>query len=138
MPSARHHSFGDSAIPWKDIVSYFRGLGENVASLLPMAELAKQLADSGYAADGLHGNTSMHTLMISQSRDITGNPHLRIEWNDREQEFRFTYEDGSLKPWRRVCHRSEVFEVLERFLVKRARWFRHPSRTNNGLIGPRD
>ena len=132
MPSVRHHSFGDSAIPWNEVVSYFQELAENAASLLPMAELTSQLAESNYAVDGLHGTTSMHTLIVSQSRDIMGNPHLRIQWNDRDQRFRFTYEDGSLQPWERTCDRSEAFEVLERFLVKRARWFHYSEEQSTG------
>jgi len=111
-------------------VSYFQDLSENAKSLLPMAELAKRLAESDYATEGLHGNTSMYTLKISQSRDITGNPYLRIQWDDLDQRFRFIYEDGSLEPWNRVCRQSEVFEVLERFLTKRARWFSHPEEQN--------
>ena len=88
-----------------------------------MAALAEDIAGSAFATEGLYGVTSMHDLRISQSRDIFGNPNLSIHWDIKNQQFEFTYEDGSLKPWSRVCGRSEVFSVFERFLTKRARWF---------------
>lgn len=123
MPSSRHYSYGHSAIPWKHIATYFRQRAETLESFEPMAALAEAIAASEFATEGLHGLTSMYDLHISQSRDICGNPHLRIHWDSKNQQFEFTYEDGTQKPWNRVCERSEVFDVLERFLTKRARWF---------------
>jgi len=123
MPSSRHYSYGDSARPWQDIASYFRQLADTHKRLQPMAALAEAIAESEFATEGLYGLTSMHDLHLSQSRDICGNPHLRIRWDTENQLFEFIYEDGTLKPWNRVCGRSEGFEVLGRFLTKRARWF---------------
>ena len=123
MPSSRHYSYGQSARPWKNIATYFRELADTHERLQPMAALAEAIAESIFATEGLHGLTSMYDLHMSQSRDICGNPHLRIHWDIKNQQFEFTYEDGTLKPWNRVCERSEVFDVLERFLTKRARWF---------------
>ncbi len=132
MPSVRHHSFGDSAKPWPDIARYFGELAENAEALRPMAALAQELAQSDYARAGMYGSTSMYDLIIAQSRDIFGNPNLRIRYEMDKERFQFTYEDGSLKPWSRVCEVPEVLTVLKRFLMKRARWFRQPVAEPNG------
>jgi hypothetical protein len=88
-----------------------------------MASLVAAIAESEFATEGLYGLTSMNELHMSQSRDICGNPHLRIRWDFENEQFEFIYEDGTLKPWNCVCERTKGFEVLERFLTKRARWF---------------
>ncbi len=80
----------------------------------------------------MYGTTSMYDLIIAQSRDIFGNPNLRIRYEMDKERFQFTYEDGSLKPWSRVCEVPEVLTVLKRFLMKRARWFRQPVAEPNG------
>ncbi len=97
-----------------------------------MAALARDLAQSEFARLGLHGATSMYDLLVAQSRDIFGNPNLRIHYEINEERFHLTYEDGSLKPWTRVCGNSDVLNVLKRFLTKRARWFRQPAAEPNG------
>lgn len=133
MPSTRHYSFGNSAKPWPDIALYFSKLAKTAEAFRPMASLAQELAQSEFAIAGMHGSTSMHDLLISQSQDIFGNPNLRIHYEVKEERFQLTYEDGSLKPWTRVCANSEVLNVLNRFLIKRARWFRKPvAEPNNG------
>ena len=90
-----------------------------------MAKLAQSLSTSPYPDAGLHAMPFMlHDLKISRARDITGNPHLNIHWDDENREFQFTYEDGSPSPWSRTCKEEDALEVIDRFLTKRARWVR--------------
>lgn len=113
----------ENGIPWPDIVLSFRNLADSVPEIQSMAQLVQEMFDSDFPSAGLHGCTSMSDLIVGPSRDIFGNPYLRIHYDRNNQEFHFVFEDGTLQPWKRVCQEAEAFDVLIRFMTKRARWF---------------
>ena len=113
-------------INWNDIVEFYREFVEEYDwNIEPFYELVKRLASSEYAA-GLLVSTSHETLYLAQSiSGLNEGPRLRIGYSQKNQEFTFTYESGYIKEkwWHRTASATEGFEVLERFLTKRARWF---------------
>lgn len=115
------------ARPWPEIVEFYRNLVEDHGwSFEPMLELVRRVEASDYAF-GLVAYTSVTTLVISQAEaNFWRGPELRIDFDPSKQEFSLTYrlrlDDAG--PWTRTASADEGFEVLERFLVKRARWFR--------------
>ncbi|MGD1878634.1 MAG: hypothetical protein ACFB13_14190 [Kiloniellaceae bacterium] len=118
------------ARPWPDIVEFYRGLVEDHGwALEPMLALVRRIEVSPYT-NGLVAYTSMISLAIAQSdANFLKGPELRIEFDHLEsKQFTFTYVDraDAKNPWTRKAEADEGFEVLERFLVKRARWFRKP------------
>lgn len=119
------------AVPWPDVVERYRELVEDYGwSLEPMLALARRVEASPYAA-ALVAYTSMIDLVIAQSEaNFWYGPQLRIEFDPwKTKRFTFTYSErlDSRDPWSRTAAADEGFEVLERFLVKRARWFRNPA-----------
>jgi len=125
MPSHKHYTqYTDVSREWSAIVTRYSELARGNPSFAPMAEFVMRLAQSAYVREGLSGTTSMHDLLIAPTTDILRNPHLRISWDPSRREFRLLYEDGSKTPWERTASAEQSFEVLERFLTKRARWYR--------------
>jgi hypothetical protein len=61
--------------------------------------------------------------LLGQSTRVLDNPYLRIAYDFEQRRFELTYFDGSAEPWFRVSEPSDVFEVVQRFLTRRARWF---------------
>jgi hypothetical protein len=127
MPDWKHAQWSTekpSARDWTAIVAFYADLVQDNDVFGSMAELATRIAQSPYAAAGLSALTSMHDLLLGPSKNILSNPHLRISWNCEQQVFRFDYDDGSAAPWTRTASRDEAFAVVERFVVKRVRWYR--------------
>jgi hypothetical protein len=109
---------------WGWIVESFRDTADADERLRPAADLCAWLAASPFAAAGLSGVKSMHDLIVGPDRDVLSNPHLVISFAHDEQIFHLRYEDGSPAPWSRTARPSEIRDVLERFFVKRSRWYR--------------
>jgi hypothetical protein len=74
----------------------------------------------------------MHDLCIGPSECILQNPHLRLSFDFEARTFWLTYVDGSKGPWTRQAAPEDVFEVVTRFLTKRARWFTLPADQSGG------
>ena len=112
---------------WPSIVESYRGLVEDHNwNFQPMLDLVKKIENSPYA-QGTAPMTSMAALYIAQSNSgLNHFPKLRIEYDPENENFAFTYEDGYMKKkwWRRTVSSDEGFELLERFFLKRARWFK--------------
>jgi hypothetical protein len=87
-----------------------------------MERLVSRLHDDGYIQAGLHGTTSMFDLLLGPASDVLNNPHLRV--GPTATDVRLTYEDGSRPAWTVVVTYDELYDRVERVLVKRARWFR--------------
>lgn len=120
--------FGDTSRPWEDIAATFRQYSTDPARD-DLVTFAERVATSPYAAAGLCGMTSHLDLIVGMSREIRDNPHLVIRHDRAAGQFAFEYRDGSAKPWTRLATGAEVYDVFERFLTKRARWFtRTPAR----------
>jgi len=88
-----------------------------------MHRLALLLDDKGYVGAGLLGTTSMFDLLLGISTDLGNFPRLRIQ--PTNTNIRLTYEDGSPEPWSIAVEFSELFDRVERVLLKRARWFQN-------------
>ena len=117
-------SYGDTSRPWVQIDEFHAGIARSNPAFADLAQLAMNIAASPYPAAGLCGMTSMHDLIVGMSRCIRESPHLVIAYDFDSQLFRFSYRDGSAKPWSRSARADEVYAVFERFVTKRARWFR--------------
>jgi hypothetical protein len=72
---------------------------------------------------GLCGATSMHDLCLGPSKMVFQNPHLRIAYDFDVGAFTMIYVNGSIKPWERQASPEHVFEIVSRFLTRRARWY---------------
>jgi hypothetical protein len=114
----------ETARPWADIEARFADLARSNPRFQALADLSHHLAQSGFATAGLCGSTSMHDLVIGPSAYVFQNPHLRIEYDFDASTFQLVYVDGSLTPWERSAAVDEVASVVDRFLTKRARWYR--------------
>ena len=127
------------ARPWPEIVEFYRNLVESHGwSFEPMLELVRRLEASDYAS-GLVAYTSVATLIVSQSEaNFWRGPELRISFAPSKREFAFTYRQrlDDDDPWTRTARADEGFEALERFLVKRARWFRKAASTAQNTPSP--
>jgi hypothetical protein len=112
---------------WSSVVEFYRELVERHAlPLRPMLELVEKISKSAYAA-GLLPDTSMHTLYVAQSESgLSEFPRLRIECTIDGGRLRFTYEDGfnDKKWWHWEVESDRGFAALERFLTKRAQWYK--------------
>ena len=113
---------------WPDIVEFYHALTRDYGwTSEPMVRLVKRIADSGYAS-GLFPYTSLSTLCLAHThRPRQFWEELRITFDPVGRQFHFEYWSHSLVrpgPWRRTCHESEGFAVLERCLLKRLRWFK--------------
>ncbi len=101
-----------------------------------MIELIQKLACSPYAK-GLVARNSLSdvasssnwTLFIAQAEANLGpGPRLEIAFDASKRQFKLKFFEGGFRkePWERTAEADEGFKVLERFLTKRARWFRKP------------
>ena len=122
---------------WSEIAaSYCDEDGRPYEGMLPMIELIQKLASSFYAK-GLVARISLTsssnwTLFIAQAEaNLWPGPRLEIEFDPSKRQFKLKFFEGGFRkePWKRSAEADEVFEVLERFLTKRARWFRKPVET---------
>jgi hypothetical protein len=116
----------DTSLKWLNVIAFYRDLVEEYGwKIEPFYGLVKEIGNSDYAK-GLFPSTSLATLYLTRSEgDSTKMSRLKIEYDQEKQEFHFTYEIGFItsKWWHRSVAANEGFEVLERFLTKRARWF---------------
>lgn len=114
--------------PWAEVVEHY----ERMPHYAPMLELVQQIRS---CSSGFVACTSVMELRIAQSEaNFFVGPELRIGFDSARQEFRFSYLESLLGHagkrkaplWIRTAPTNEGFEVLERFLLKRARWFHKP------------
>lgn len=111
----------NNARDWWQIVEYYARVA-NQPWGAAMHELVLMLQSRGYVAAGLHGTTSMFELLLGRSSDVLNNPHLRIRPGKDFVEL--VYEDGSDPPWSAEVGFTELPDRVQRFLLKRGRWFR--------------
>ena len=125
--------YGDTARSWDDIVAFYERDAQSDPAFSDLATLATRLAASGFPAAGLRALTSMHDLILGPSSRVLDNPHLVISYDFPRSRFRLEYRDGGpVTPWSRTALPGEVYEVVERFLTRRARWFR----VGRGVVQP--
>jgi hypothetical protein len=124
MQGASWPSPGHCSNSWEDILSFFMHRVEANDAFLPLLQLTQAIVSSSYPAAGLFGSTSMHRLLLGRSEDVWGNPHLFIIYDFSEKRFTFIYQDFTRELWTRTCIPEEAWPVLERFLLRRARWFK--------------
>lgn len=116
--------YGDTAQSWESILAFFRDLARRNSAFEDLAAFSEQLAASRFPRAGLRALASMHDLLLGPTSQILDNPHLVVGFDFEKRIFRLEYRDGSPRPWRRTADPAEIGEVVERFLVRRARWFR--------------
>jgi hypothetical protein len=112
--------YPNDARNWADIVEHYASIADTPFGSA-MESLVRRLQAAGYVDAGLHGMTSMFELKLGRSKDVQSNPHLRI--GPAQGDVQLTYEDGSNPAWSVVVTFDELYERVERVLVKRARWF---------------
>jgi hypothetical protein len=118
------HKYDTVPHDWDAIVRSRESLASEDDAFRPLSDLCSWLAGSPFREAGLCAVTSMHDLIVGPSRDVLANPYLVISFDFDLGKFGLLYEDGSSKPWSRTVEVTEIREVLERFFVKRARWYR--------------
>jgi hypothetical protein len=134
--------YGDTAQEWDSVVAFYDGLARENAAFRDIASLAGQLAISEYRVAGLQVLTSMHDLLLGPSKAVLDNPFLRVAFKQSEQHFVLTYEPGGLRMatqgqrWSRTTNPDEAYAVIERFLTRRARWFRQGRARAGKACGP--
>jgi len=114
---------GETSRPWREIEATFAKLAQNNPAFVPLADLARHLANSRFAKAGLCGATSMHDLVIGPSANVFQNPHLRIEYDFDARTFQMIFVDGSPKPWETTVPADKVIDAVDRFLTKHASWY---------------
>jgi hypothetical protein len=129
---------GDVECSWTAIVEFYSDLEVTNPDFRELARLAERLAASPYPRTGLYALTSMHTLIVGPSTRVLDNPHLLVAYNASQRQFSLEYRDGSAHPWKQTASSSEVYQLVERFLLKRARWFRAPPKLSSAPPGNRD
>lgn len=122
--SQKRPSYGNVARSWEDILDSFDQRARENPALLPLLHLTQQIVSSPYPAAGLYGSTSMCNILIGRSADVSANPHLYISYDSEMQRFTLTYRDFTKESWTRTCSSEEVWPALERFLLRRVRWFK--------------
>lgn len=120
--------------PWSDVVRYYEDLFRcQGPKMEPMLQLIEQIQASGFA-ERLFPYTSMATLCIGCTHvRRMHQEELRITFDPTGQEFQFEYLSNPFVgpgPWRKTCPAADGFATLERFLLKRARWFKHMGATD--------
>jgi len=112
---------------WIDIVQFYEELIEiSDFKYVPLLEMVTKIQTSAYSKS-LFAFTSHSTLYIAQSEiSLNNQPRLKVEYNPKKEEFHFTYELGYIKSnwWQKTVSSKEGFTTLERFLIKRVRWFK--------------
>ena len=121
-------NYGPVARPWAEIARFYSTLKSPASG--PMKTFVRELVKSPYPEAGLQGLTSMADLVLGMNPSILDAPNLRIRYLFDAGNFLFTYPSGGIEhpergaKWVRVVPAEEAFSVLERFLIKRVRWFR--------------
>jgi len=111
-----------NARDWPGVIALFASLPKYPYAVA-MHRPVLGLRDAGNVTAGLHGTTSMLDLdlALGPAGEVINNPHLDIK--PVEGCVRLTYDDGSEHPWSVLVSYDELSDRVERFLVKRARWF---------------
>jgi hypothetical protein len=120
--------YGDTSQLWDWLAAFFADGTAGDPTRAALAAFVARVATSPFARAGLCGMQSHYDLWVGLSGHLFDNPHLIITFDIKAQEFRFEYADGSDKRWTRTAGVDDAYAVFERFLMKRARWFRsaHP------------
>jgi len=110
--------------PWKDIKTFYQGLVAGGSPLQGMVRLGEQIEASRYVS-GVHGETSMHDLCLTQATSSTfpDGPHLRISPRfDGTIEFRYIDSHVREKQWHRIVKEDDAFSRPVRFFDQ-LHWF---------------
>ena len=110
--------------PWTDIRAFYQQLVAAGAPLEAMVRLVEEIEASRYAK-GVHGETSMHDLCVTQaaSSAYPDGPYLRISPRfDGTIEFRYIDTYVHEKQWHRVVREDDAFQRLVGFFDQ-LRWF---------------
>ena len=117
--------------PWKEIGAYYQDLVINGLPFQAMVRLVEQIEASRYAG-GVHGETSMHDLLVTQlaSGSYPDGPHLRISPRiDGTIEFRYIDTYVRERQWHRLVKGEDAFSRLAG-LFDQLHWF--PTDRPNG------
>jgi len=121
-------NYGPTAQTWPSIRKFYGELPK--ARIGPFQAFVEQIVNSPYPAAGLLGLTSMADLILGLNPSILDEPHLRIRYDRDAAEVLFAFPSGPMDTptkgakWVRKVPADKAFVVLERFLLKGARWFR--------------
>jgi hypothetical protein len=99
--------------PWRDIKTFYQGLVAGGSPLQGMVRLVEQIEASRYVS-GVHGETSMHDLCLTQATSSTfpDGPHLRISPRfDGTIEFRYIDTHVREKQWHRIVKEDDAFSM---------------------------
>jgi hypothetical protein len=117
-PKQREYLIGAevTAHPWPEIAAFFRWLVDGGSEWArPMLELVERIAASPHA-DHLFAIRAMHTLIVAGTNPFRrGCEALRIDYDARQEEFRFEYVEQPFteRRWRKRCPSPEAFGTLE-------------------------
>ena len=121
MPLSR--GYGETAKDWSRILRSYGEMVSTNPAFTDISDLAHALAASEFVSAGLCALTSHSDLLLGQSTRVLDNPYLHIVYDFDLRRFVLTYFDGSAVPWSRVAEPRDAFDVVTKFLTKRARWF---------------
>jgi hypothetical protein len=91
-----------------------------------MRDFIAQVAASPYAQQ-LFPCASMDAVLIGRVPHFSSyEPHLRVWYNSRTRQFKFTYiaDPASNERWETQAPASRVFVHFEHLMLRRLRWFR--------------
>ena len=110
--------------PWREIKSYYAELLARGTPIQRMLQLVEAIEQSSFA-NGVHGETSMHDLCLTQiaAPRSASDPYLRISPRfDGTVEFRYVDTHVQSKQWHRAVDENEAFRRLVRFFDQ-LNWF---------------
>jgi hypothetical protein len=97
-------------------VGFYHDLIWNGWPMLPMLSLVEAMASSPVASQ-IHGTTSMDTLLLSDSEDLSaGGNTLQITYQSDERTFHFHHRNSSGQDDGKICSEAEVMQTLRLFL----------------------
>jgi hypothetical protein len=110
--------------PWRDIKAFYAELVGRGTPVQGMLRLVETIEQSRFAS-GVHGETSMHDLCLTQIAGMrsVSDPYLRISPRlDGTIEFRYVDTHVKAKQWQRVANEDEAFPRLVHFFDQ-LHWF---------------
>jgi hypothetical protein len=118
------HDYRHRTWTWQEAVARLEGFRGK--ALRPMRDFIAEVAASPYA-QALFPCASMDAVLIGRVPDFSSfEPHLRVWYNARTQQVKFTYiaDPVSSDRWETRVPVGRAYVHFEHLMLRRLRWFR--------------
>jgi hypothetical protein len=121
---------------WQEQVARIEGFRGH--ALRPMRDFIAEVASSPYAR-ALFPCASMDAVLIGRVPNFSSyEPHLRVWYNCRSRQFKFTYcaDPASNERWETQAPAGRAYAHFEHLMLRRLRWFRPAMAWSNKTMEP--